>query len=194
MFTRSMKRKLSNVCDEVSNSAVIHDADSRLCSSDQSQSSGVITRSKSKSQNNINESKDSCKLKDEQYPNSSGVGDMFIDSNSKCRTNANEYKINQNEENALNGNSKKKQRLIETIDGRKDRSRSVNAKPLYTIKSHDVNVAEHSCGLMDSVCRFCNALFFKQEGIDKQYTKCCHKGKVDLEMLDEIPQLYRRVV
>ncbi|KKO74245.1 hypothetical protein AAJ76_94000217, partial [Vairimorpha ceranae] len=54
-----------------------------------------------------------------------------------------------------------------------------NTSHTETMPDCNVNVDEHFCGELSSICKHCSALHFKDE-VNRQgaYKNCCHFGKV----------------
>ena len=69
-----------------------------------------------------------------------------------------------------------------------------NFKMLHTETMPDcsVNVDEHFCGELSSICKHCSALHFKDE-VNRQgaYKNCCHFGKVKLQKHHEYPEVLK---
>ena len=61
-----------------------------------------------------------------------------------------------------------------------------------TMPDCSVNVDEHFCGELSSICKHCSALHFKDE-VNRQgaYKNCCHFGKVKLQEHHEYPEVLK---
>ena len=55
-------------------------------------------------------------------------------------------------------------------------------------KSSEKNVIRHYIGKLDKVCKYCQALHFKDEATRKGFKSCCHFGKVEMDELDCPPE------
>ena len=74
------------------------------------------------------------------------------------------------------------QRLKQKLKRAEELERQIAELQLQVNFTDESSVEQHSCGLLEFKCRFCQARHFRGEkGSDGKFSSCCHKGKVVLE-------------
>lgn len=68
-----------------------------------------------------------------------------------------------------------------------------NQQNALAVSQEQLNVEKHSCGPLNVMCQYCQALHFIEERpSDGKFNSCCHKGKVKLPPRDTFPPFLKR--